>query len=139
MANSSHDMSGGTHGPQSRTSLSSRSTDPPSGSSWYAAGPEGPGTAPARSGVPGPAHHDGPAAHARHADARVSNLIFSIVGGVTAALVLVVGVILLSGALLLESVNETYRTSLGIVMVVYGTYRLIMLWVKFRHAKRYEQ
>ncbi len=113
MANGTEQRIEGTDGKSSRSSLSSGATGPNAGH----------------------AHHDGPAAQVRHADARVSNLIFTIVGGLTALLVLIVGIVLLTGVLLLENINEGYRTTLGIVMVVYGTYRLIMLWLKYRRTK----
>ena len=63
-------------------------------------------------------------------------LILDIVGGITATLVLVVGIILLAGYLLPAYIPDNYRTILGIVMVIYGCYRLMMMWLKYRKAKR---
>lgn len=63
-------------------------------------------------------------------------LILDIVGGITAALVLVVGIILLAGYLLPAYIPDNYRTILGIVMVIYGCYRIVMIWLKYRKAKR---
>ena len=63
-------------------------------------------------------------------------LILYIVGGITAALVLVVGIILLAGYLLPAYIPDNYRTILGIVMVIYGCYRIVMIWLKYRKAKR---
>ena len=69
-------------------------------------------------------------------DLRVSQTIFTVVGVVTALLVFVVGVALLSGLLLPASVPDNYRITLGIVMTVYGTYRVVMLVMKFRKGRR---
>ncbi len=63
-------------------------------------------------------------------------LILDIVGGITATLVLVVGIILLAGYLLPAYVPENYRTMLGIVMIIYGCYRLVMMWMKYKRVKR---
>ncbi len=70
-------------------------------------------------------------------DVMIQQLILNIVGGITALLILVVGVVILSGYLMPEYIPRNYRTIMGIVMVVYGTYRLIMIWLKQRSARRY--
>lgn len=65
-------------------------------------------------------------------------LILNIVGGITASLILVVGCIILAGFIMPTYVPENYRMVLGIVMVVYGSYRLLMIWMKQRKIKRDE-
>jgi hypothetical protein len=65
-------------------------------------------------------------------------LILNIVGGITASLILVVGGIILAGYIMPSYVPENYRTVLGIVMIIYGSYRLVMIWIKHRNSKRNE-
>ncbi|HUN64801.1 MAG TPA: hypothetical protein VMW43_01785 [Bacteroidota bacterium] len=65
-------------------------------------------------------------------------IILNIVGGITAGLVLVLGIIILFGQLLPDYIPDNYRLILGIVMVVYGTYRFIMMFMKERARKRFE-
>ena len=64
-----------------------------------------------------------------------AQLILRIVGSITAGLVLIVGIIVLTGSLIPSSVPENYRVVLGIVMVVYGTYRIVMIWMKQRQER----
>ncbi len=64
-----------------------------------------------------------------------AQLILRIVGSITAGLVLIVGIIILTGSLIPSSVPENYRVVLGIVMVVYGTYRVVMIWMKQRQER----
>ncbi len=64
-----------------------------------------------------------------------AQLILRIVGSITAGLVLIVGIIILTGSLMPSSVPENYRVVLGIVMVVYGTYRVVMIWMKQRQER----
>jgi len=64
-----------------------------------------------------------------------AQLILRIVGSVTAGLILIVGIVILVGWLIPSSVPEHYRTVLGIVMVIYGTYRIIMIWKKQRRER----
>jgi hypothetical protein len=64
-----------------------------------------------------------------------AQLILRIVGSITAGLVLIVGIIILTGSLIPSSVPENYRVVLGIVMVVYGTYRIVMIWMKQRQER----
>ena len=64
-----------------------------------------------------------------------AQLILRIVGSITAGLVLIVGIIVLTGSLIPSSVPENYRVVLGIVMVIYGTYRIVMIWMKKRQER----
>jgi len=64
-----------------------------------------------------------------------AQLILRIVGSITAGLVLIVGIIILTGSLIPSSVPENYRVVLGIVMVIYGTYRIVMIWMKQRQER----
>ena len=64
-----------------------------------------------------------------------AQLILRIVGSITAGLVLIVGIIVLTGSLIPSSVPENYRVVLGIVMVIYGTYRIVMIWMKQRQER----
>ena len=68
-----------------------------------------------------------------------AQLILRIVGFLTAGLILVVGIVVLAGALLPESVPSALRTTFGVVMVVYGTFRLGMIGMKFRNERRVRQ
>ncbi len=69
----------------------------------------------------------------------VSQVILNIVGGLTAGLILVLGVVILTGTYLNTVVPENSRILLGVIFVIYGTYRLIMIWLKQRRLKRYEE
>ena len=66
-------------------------------------------------------------------------MILTVVSFITASLVLIVGIVILTGSIMPAYVPENYRVILGIVMVVYGSYRIVMLWMKQRHAKRFEE
>jgi len=67
----------------------------------------------------------------------IAQLILRIVGLMTAGLILVVGIVILVGALIPASVPSNYRTILGVVMVLYGTYRILMILIRQR-SKRHE-
>jgi hypothetical protein len=65
-------------------------------------------------------------------------LILNIVGGVTAGMVLILGIIILTGELLPSYIPDNYRTIMGAVMILYGTYRLAMLYIKERARRRFD-
>ncbi len=65
-----------------------------------------------------------------------AELILRIVGLFTAGLILAVGVIVLSGSLLPASVPDNYRMIFGLVMVIYGSYRIAILWMKLKNARK---
>ncbi len=69
----------------------------------------------------------------------VSQVILNVVGGLTAGLILVLGVVILTGTYLTGIVPENSRILLGAIFVIYGTYRLITIWLKQRRVKRYEE
>ncbi len=69
----------------------------------------------------------------------VSQIILNLVGGFTAGLILVLGVIILTGSWLTSVVPENSRILIGVIFVIYGTYRLIMIWLRQRRLKRYEE
>lgn len=58
-----------------------------------------------------------------------ASLIVRLVTSVTASLILGLGIVLLTGFFLPPTVPENYRIILGVVMVLYGVYRLIMVWM----------
>ena len=67
----------------------------------------------------------------------IAQLILRIVGLMTAGLILVVGIVILVGALIPAYVLSNYRTILGVVMVLYGTYRILMILIRQR-SQRHE-
>ena len=68
-----------------------------------------------------------------------AQLIVRLVSYVTASVVLVVGIVILAGALLPAYVPTNYRIIAGVVMILYGTYRIAMIWMKQRNEKRWEE
>ncbi len=64
--------------------------------------------------------------------------ILRIVGLFTAALILVLGVIILTGYGLPGYIPQNFRTIMGIIMILYGVYRGAMSWIKVRNANRFE-
>ncbi len=62
-----------------------------------------------------------------------------IVSYVTAGLVLVVGIAVLAGPLIPAAIPGNMRVITGVVMVLYGTYRIAMLLVKTRNARKYDE
>lgn len=69
-------------------------------------------------------------------NAMVAQIILHIVGLMTAGLILVVGIVILVGALIPAYVPSNYRTILGVVMVLYGTYRILMILIRQRSKRR---
>jgi cytochrome c biogenesis protein CcdA len=65
-----------------------------------------------------------------------AQLILRIVSFFTAGLILVVGIVILVGSLMPAYIPEQYRWIMGVVLVIYGTYRLFMIWMKARKEKR---
>ena len=68
-----------------------------------------------------------------------AQLIIRIVGMFTAGLVLVVGAVILTGFLMPAYIPEQYRWLLGVIMLVYGTYRIAMMWMKQRRERREQE
>jgi hypothetical protein len=52
-----------------------------------------------------------------------------IVSSATAGLVFILGIILLTGWFLPPAMPENLRLIMGIVLVLYGGYRLVMIWM----------
>lgn len=69
----------------------------------------------------------------------VAQVIFRIISLLTAGLILVVGIFILAGPMMPAYVPVNYRIILGIVMIVYGSYRIIMIWMKQRNARQHEE
>ena len=65
--------------------------------------------------------------------------IIRIVGLFTAGLVLLVGAVILAGLFMPAYIPERYRWLLGVIMVVYGTYRIGMIWMKQRRDHREQE
>ena len=64
-----------------------------------------------------------------------SQTLITVVGFVTAGAVLLVGIAIVTGLLLPTYVPDNSRMIVGGVMIAYGVYRSIMLWVKHRSQK----
>lgn len=64
--------------------------------------------------------------------------ILIVVSYITSSAILVVGIIMLSGYIIPTYVPENYRLIMGMVMVLYGGYRLTMLSIKQRKIRRDE-
>ena len=62
-----------------------------------------------------------------------------IVGFITAGAVFLAGMAVLLGFLLPAYIPQNYRTIFGIVLIVYGIYRSIMLWIQGKRLKRYDE
>ena len=62
--------------------------------------------------------------------------ILYLVSYVTAGLILAVGVVSLAGYMLPAYVPANYRMILGIVMIIYGAYRISTVRMKQQHEKR---
>ncbi len=62
-----------------------------------------------------------------------------IISYVTAGLVLVVGIAVLAGPLIPAAVPTNMRVITGVVMIIYGTYRITMLWIKARNARKLDE
>jgi len=69
----------------------------------------------------------------------IAQLIFRIVSVITATLILVVGIVIMTGLLVPAYVPANYRIVLGVVMTLYGSYRIVMVWRKQRHAQDLHQ
>ncbi|MBI4549287.1 MAG: hypothetical protein HY707_15010 [Ignavibacteriae bacterium] len=65
--------------------------------------------------------------------------ILRIVSYTTASLILVLGIIILFGFFLPSYVPSDFRIMLGIVMVLYGIYRVSILWIKQRSERHYDE
>ena len=65
-----------------------------------------------------------------------AQLILRIVGFFTSGLILLVGIVVLAGFLLPDYIPSNYRITFGIVLVIYGTYRMIMIAMKLRNERR---
>jgi hypothetical protein len=69
----------------------------------------------------------------------VAQVIFRIISYITAGLILLVGIVILAGPMMPAYVPANYRIILGIVMVLYGSYRILMVWMKQRNARRAQE
>ena len=65
--------------------------------------------------------------------------IVTIVGFVTAVVVLLAGIAIIVGLVLPAYLPGNYRIIVGCVMIVYGLYRSATLWIKHRSAKQFEE
>ncbi len=62
-------------------------------------------------------------------------LILKIISFITASLILLLGIIITTGFMLPPNIPSNFRVMLGVMMMMYGVYRVTMLWVKFRRSK----
>jgi len=58
---------------------------------------------------------------------------------VTASLVLALGIIIVSGFMLPDYVPGNFRLIMGIVLILYGAYRIVTLWAKSRKVRELEE
>lgn len=65
--------------------------------------------------------------------------IINLVSYVTVGLVLVVGIMSVTGYLIPEYVPDNFRLMMGIVLVLYSVYRIATIWTKQRNARRMEK
>ncbi len=65
--------------------------------------------------------------------------IVTLVGFVTAGVVLLAGISIIVGLVLPAYVPDNYRIIVGFVLIIYGLYRTAMLWMKYKNAKRLEE
>lgn len=65
-----------------------------------------------------------------------SQTLLTVVGFVTAGAVLLVGVAIVTGMLWPSYIPDNSRLLVGIVMIIYGVYRTVMLFVKLKSHKR---
>jgi hypothetical protein len=72
----------------------------------------------------------------RSSERSVAQTILNSVGYVTAGLVFVLGIVVLTGYLLPPGIPSNYKTILGIVMLIYGTYRIVMIRMKQKNTRR---
>jgi len=66
----------------------------------------------------------------------VAQIIFRIVSVITAALILTVGIVILTGLLIPAYVPADYRIIVGVVMILYGSYRIATVWRRQRNARQ---
>jgi putative Mn2+ efflux pump MntP len=66
-------------------------------------------------------------------------LIIQIVGYITAAIVMLAGILVLTGYIVSSYVPENFRIVAGIVLILYGIYRPAMIFIKNKNAKRFEE
>jgi len=64
-----------------------------------------------------------------------AQLIIRITSYITAGLILVVGIVVLAGYSLPDSIPTNFRIILGSMMVLYAAYRIIMISVKKRNEE----
>jgi hypothetical protein len=64
-----------------------------------------------------------------------AQLIIRITSYITAGLILVVGIVVLAGYSLPDSVPTNFRIILGSMMVLYAAYRIVMISVKKRNEE----
>ena len=65
--------------------------------------------------------------------------VVTIVGLVTAGVVLLAGIAIIIGLVLPAYVPGNYRIIVGCVMIFYGLYRTTMLWIKHKSAKQIDE
>jgi hypothetical protein len=64
-----------------------------------------------------------------------AQLIIRITSYITAGLILVVGIVVLAGYSLPDSIPTNFRIILGSMMVLYAAYRIVMISVKKRNEE----
>ncbi len=66
----------------------------------------------------------------------LAQVLFRIISFVTACLILLLGIMLLAGPMIPAYIPANYRIILGVVMILYGSYRIVMVVLKQRNASR---
>ncbi|MBA4312760.1 MAG: hypothetical protein C0417_09035 [Chlorobiaceae bacterium] len=68
-----------------------------------------------------------------------ASLILRIVTYVTAGSILIMGIIILTGFLLPSHIAPSFRIMMGIMMIVYGIYRIVIITIKNRRKDETEE
>ena len=68
-----------------------------------------------------------------------SRAIVRTVGYITGGTVLVVGCAILLGSIVPNYIPENFRILVGLVLVLYGLYRPLMIWTKQKNERRLER
>jgi hypothetical protein len=68
-----------------------------------------------------------------------AQIIVRTVGYLTGGIVLVAGVLIISGYIVPSYVPSNFRIMAGVVLILYGLYRPAMIFVKSKNAQRDEE
>ena len=66
-------------------------------------------------------------------------IIVRTVGYITGGIVLVAGVLVISGFIVPSYVPENFRITAGVVLILYGLYRPAMIYIKSKRPERVDE